>query len=194
MITPCPSSRGLAVVLMFGCLLAPGALAQRVPTFGKRPVDYANGLVGTAPLDDRKLIGNAPPPGEQLYSGFTSPGAVLPHSSTDLAPINANLDLNYDAGVRAPYFYPNRAIIGFSSGAEEGPTLMPVAGDWTVPPERSGSVYDKAREKSSPGYYSVYLDDFRTKVEMTATTWTGIYRITFPEAENMHLLLDLGRS
>ena len=61
MITPCPSSRGLAVVLMFGCLLAPGALAQRVPTFGKRPVDYANGLVGTAPLDDRKLIGNAPP-------------------------------------------------------------------------------------------------------------------------------------
>jgi len=194
MITPCPSSRGLAVVLMFGCLLAPGALAQRVPTFGKRPVDYANGLVGTAPLDDRKLIGNAPPPGEQLYSGFTSPGAVLPHSSTELAPINANLDLNYSAGVRAPYFYPNRTIIGFSSGSEDGPTVMPVVGDWTVPPERAGSVYDKAREKSSPGYYSVYLDDFRTKVEMTATLWTGIFRFTFPEAQNSHLLLDLGRS
>jgi len=57
---------------------------------------------------------------------------------------------------------------------------MPVVGDWTVPPERSASVYDKAREKSSPGYYSVYLDDFRTRVEMTATTWTGIYRFTFP--------------
>jgi predicted alpha-1,2-mannosidase len=165
-----------------------------VPTSGKRTVDYVNGLVGTAPLDDRKLIGNAPPPGEQLYSGFTSPGAVLPHSSTELAPINANLDLNYSAGVRAPYFYPNRTIVGFSSGSEDGPTVMPVVGDWTVPPERSGSVYDKAREKSSLGYYSVYLDDFRTKVEVTATLWTGIYRFTFPEAQNSHLLLDLGRS
>jgi len=164
-----------------------------VPTSGKRPFDYADGLVGTAPLDDQKLIGNAPPPGEQLYSGFTSPGAVLPHSSTELAPINANLDLNYPAGVRAPYFYPNRMIVGFSSGAEDGPTVMPVVGNWTVPPERSASFYDKAREKSSAGYYSVYLDDFRTKVEMTATTWTGIYRFTFPQADNAHLLLDLGR-
>lgn len=194
MITTCPSARCLAIVLLFGCSLVPWSRAQRVPTSGKRPVDYANGLVGTAPLDDQKLIGNAPPPGEQLYSGFTSPGAVLPHSSTELAPINANLDLNYPAGVRAPYFYPNRTIVGFSSGAEDGPTVMPVVGDWTVPPERSASVYDKAREKSSPGYYSVYLDDFRTKVEMTATTWTGIYRFTFPHAENTHLLLDLGRS
>jgi predicted alpha-1,2-mannosidase len=194
MITARPSARCLAIVLLFGCSLVPWSSAQRVPTSGKRPVDYANGLVGTAPLDDPKLIGNAPPPGEQLYSGFTSPGAVLPHSSTELAPINANLDLNYPAGVRAPYFYPNRTIVGFSSGTDDGPTVMPVVGDWTVPPERSASVYDKAQEKSAPGYYSVYLDDFRTKVEMTATTWTGIYRFTFPHAENAHLLLDLGRS
>jgi len=194
MITSCPSGKCLAVAVLLGCLLVPSLPAQRVPTPGKRPIDYVNGLVGTAPLDDRKLIGNAPPPGEQLYSGFTSPGAVLPHSSTDLAPINANLDLNYDAGVRAPYFYPNRTIVGFSSGSEDGPTVMPVVGNWTVPPERSSSVYDKAREKSSPGYYSVYLDDFRTKVEMTATTWTGIFRFTFPEAQDSHLLVDLGRS
>ena len=193
MITPCLSAKCLAVALLFGCLLAPCSSAQRAPTSGKRPIDYVNGLVGTAPLDDQKLIGNAPPPGEQLYSGFTSPGAVLPHSSTDLAPINANLDLNYDAGVRAPYFYLNRTIVGFSSGSEDGPTVMPMVGNFTVPPERSGSVYDKAREKSAPGYYSVYLDDFRTKVEMTATTWTGIFRFTFPEAQNSHLLLDLGR-
>jgi predicted alpha-1,2-mannosidase len=157
-------------------------------------VDYANGLVGTAPLDDQKFIGNAPPPGEQLYSGFTSPAANLPHGSTELGPINANLELNYPAGVRAPYFYPNRNIVGFSSGAEGGPTVMPVVGDWTVPPERASSVYDKAREISSPGYYSVYLDDFKTQAEMTATTWTGIFRFTFPKSDRSHLLLDLDRS
>lgn len=160
----------------------------------KRPIDYVNGLVGTAPLDDQKLIGNAPPPGEQLYSGFTSPGARLPHSSTDVAPINANLDLSYSAGVRSSYFYPNRAMAGFASGTIRGLTVMPIVGDWTVPPERSVSVYDKAREKSSPGYYTVYLNDFRTKVEMTATTWTALYRFTFPRTEKAHILLDLGRT
>jgi putative alpha-1,2-mannosidase len=119
---------------------------------------------------------------------------MLPHSSTELAPINANLDLAYPAGVRASYFYPNRMIMGFSSGAEDGPTVMPVVGDWTVPPERSASVYDKAREKSSPEYYTAYLDDFRTKVEMTATIWTEMFRFTFPQTEKAHILLDLGRS
>jgi predicted alpha-1,2-mannosidase len=156
-------------------------------------VDYANGLVGTAPLDNPKLIGNAPPAGEQLYSGLTSPGAVLPHGSTELAPINKNLDLSYGAGVPDPYFYPNRTMVGFSSGEGGGPTLMPVVGDWTVPPERSVSVYDKQRERSSPGYYSVYLSDFQTNVEMTAATWAGMYRFRFPKTEKAHVLFDLGR-
>lgn len=173
--------------------MLPTVRAQKAAAHGERPVDYANGLVGTAPLDQQKLIGNAPPPGEQLYSGFTSPSAMLPHSSTELGPINANLDVNYPAGVRAPYFYLNRMIYGFSSGTEGGPTVMPVVGDWTVPPERSASVYDKAREKASPGYYSVYLDDYRTLAEMTATTWAGMFRFTFPLAEKAHILLDLGR-
>src|SRR5882757_9689603 len=94
----------LALFLLSGCSLL-HLSAQRTPTSIKQPVDYVNGLVGTAPLDDQKLIGNAPPPGEQLYSGFTSPNAVLPHGSTDPGPINANLDLEYSAGVRASYFY-----------------------------------------------------------------------------------------
>src|SRR3546814_21126605 len=40
------------------------------------PVDLANPLVGTAPLDDPAVIGNAPPPGEPVYSGQTSPGEI----------------------------------------------------------------------------------------------------------------------
>ncbi len=63
-----------------------------------------------------------------LYSGFTSPAATLPHSSTEFGPLNTNLDVNYLAGVRTPYFYPNRMIYGFSTGADTGPTLMPVVG------------------------------------------------------------------
>ncbi|HEX3471201.1 MAG TPA: GH92 family glycosyl hydrolase [Silvibacterium sp.] len=177
--------------LLAACCLHAGAQTGRHAA--KTPVQYANGLVGTAPLDDQKLIGNAPPPGEQLYSGFTIPAAMLPHASTQLGPINANLDVNYPAGVRAPYFYPNQMMYGFTSGADDSPTVMPMVGDFTVPPERSASVYDKSRETSSPGYYSVYLDDFHALAEMSATTWTGIFRFTFPKSDKAHVLMDLGR-
>ncbi|MGB7264415.1 MAG: GH92 family glycosyl hydrolase [Terracidiphilus sp.] len=185
------SAINLTSIVLAGSLFLPGAVAQNPRSANKRPLDYANGLVGTAPLDRQELIGNAPPPGERLYSGMTSPGAVLPHDAIDLAPINRNVDLSYGAGVADSYFYPNRTMIGFSTGA--GPILMPVVGNWTVPPERSASVYDKASEKSSPGYYSVYLDDYKTKVEMTAATWSGMFRLTFPQSDKAHVLLDLGR-
>ncbi|HEX4137857.1 MAG TPA: GH92 family glycosyl hydrolase [Bryobacteraceae bacterium] len=181
------------IAMLTACCVHAAARAQNGGPSAKTPVEYANGLVGTAPLDKQNLIGNAPPPGEQLYSGFTIPAAMLPHSSTEVGPINANLDVNYPAGVRAPYFYLNRMIYGFSSGPDDSPTVMPVVGNWTVPPERGASVYDKAREKSSPGYYSVYLDDFHTLAEMSATTWTGIFRFTFPQTEKANVLLDMGR-
>jgi predicted alpha-1,2-mannosidase len=167
-------------------------VSQAIQAAHGSPLDYVNGLVGTAPLDKQELIGNAPPPGEQLYSGMTSGGAVLPHGSVNLGPINRNVDLAYGAGVADSYFYPNRTMIGFTSGA--GPVIMPVVGNWTVPPERSGSAYDKAKEKSSPGYYSVYLDDFKTRAEMTAGVWAGIFRFTFPQSEKSNILLDLGRN
>ena len=176
--------RSISLLFLVVTGLVQGLDGQSNP---KKPLDYVNTLVGTAPLDQEKLIGNAPPPGEQLYSGFTTPAATLPHSSTELGPINANLDVHYLAGVRAPYFYPNRMMYGFSTGAS--PTLMAVVGDFTVPPERSGSVYDKTREKATAGYYSVYLDDYRTQVEMTATLWTGIFRISFPASDNANILL-----
>ncbi|MGA7158310.1 MAG: GH92 family glycosyl hydrolase [Acidobacteriaceae bacterium] len=193
MISAHPSRQYTGLLLFCGILLLPNVRAQQADTANGTPSSYVNGLVGTAPLDQKILIGNAPPPGEQLYSGFTSPAALLPHSSTEIGPINANLDLNYPAGVRAPYFYPNRMIYGFSGGADGNLTVMPMVGNWTVPPERSASVYDKAREKSSPGYYSVYLNDFQTLAEMTATTWTGLFRFTFPTSEKSHVLMDLGR-
>ena len=159
----------------------------------KRPIDYVNALVGTAPLDDPRLIGNAPPPGEELYTGMTSPGAVLPHGITNLSPINKNLDLAYPAGVGMSYNYLHPTMLGFSAPLQ-GMVVMPVVGDWTVPPERSASFYDKQKEKATPGYYTVYLDDYRVKVELTVTASTGLYRFTFPKTLRGHVVMDLGRA
>src|SRR5579871_1295394 len=122
----------------------------------KAPVDWVNTLVGTASLDKQELIGNAPPPGEELYTGMTSAAAVLPHGITDLGPINKNLDLSYPAGVGMFYNYLHRTMFGFTDGMP-GMVVMPAVGPWTVPPERVESVYDKAKEVATPGYYGVYL-------------------------------------
>ncbi len=170
------------------CLL----LALATPLWAQEgPLQWVNTLVGTAPLDKQVLIGNAPPPGEELYTGMTSPGAVLPHGITNLGPINKNLDLSYPAGVGMEYDYLHRTIFGFTTGMRDV-VVMPVVGPWTVPPERSGSVYDKSSEKGSAGYYSVYLDDFRVKAEMTVTYWTGIFRFTFPNSAQSHIVMDMG--
>src|SRR5688500_4546726 len=77
----------LSAALAIAALAAAGALHARDTRQG---VDEADPLVGTAPLDRQDLIGNAPPPGEPLYSGQTSPGARLPHSATEAAPVNVN--------------------------------------------------------------------------------------------------------
>jgi predicted alpha-1,2-mannosidase len=169
------------------------------PPRAMQAVDEADPRIGTAPLDRQELIGNAPPPGELLYSGLTSPGARLPHSATEAAPVNVNLDLSYPMGVGTPYYYASPTMIGFTGGGgstyggRAEPMLMPVVGDWTVPPSYSQSYYDKAHEKASPGYYAVDLDTFHTRVELTATQRTSLMRFTFPASHRSNVIVNLRR-
>jgi predicted alpha-1,2-mannosidase len=185
----------IALLISVGALATP-LLAQSTADTPK-PVDIADPRMGTAPLDQPALIGNAPPAGEPLYSGLTSPGARLPHSAVEAAPVNLNVELSYPAGVATPYYYTNPTMIGFTGGggptygARATPMLMPVVGDWTVPPAYSEAYYDKAREVARPGYYSVFLDTFKTKVELTATRATALMRFTFPATERAHVILNL---
>ena len=135
--------RALAVALSvfaFGTIGAVQAGSSKQAGPASAAVDEANPLVGTAPLDKKEFIGNAPPPGEPLYSGMTSPGASLPQSSTDAAPVNINADLSFATGVPVAYAYGRPAMIGFTGGgstygARAAPMIMPVVGDWTVPPD-----------------------------------------------------------
>jgi predicted alpha-1,2-mannosidase len=175
---------------LFLLLVLPG---KNPATAAESPVDYANPLVGTAPLAETELIGNAPPPGEELYTGFTMPGPALPHHEAMLGPINKDLtEAAGNHGIIWPYNHTRQTMLGFSS-PQPGLTIMPLVGDWTVPPDRSyASVYDKNSEKASPGYYTVYFPDHQIKVELTTTERTGFYRFTFPKTDRGVVLLDLG--
>ena len=200
--SPRPPRRAIFALafLALGGVHAAGARASETPAQASHAVDQADPRVGTASLDQQALIGNAPPPGERLYPGMTSPGARLPQSSTEVAPVNVNVDLSYPTGVATSYDYGCPTMIGFTGGggATYGgsgmPMLMPVVGDWTVPPDYTPSYYDKASEQASPGYYAVDLQTFHTRVELTATQWTGLLRFTFPASHRSNVIVDLRRA
>ena len=179
----------LAACLLAACLVLPVS----VHSAEKRPVDYVDPLVGTASLEDQALVGNAPPPGEETYTGFTYPGPALPHRDILIGPINKDLtDAANNHGIIYRYIHQRRTMLGFTSPMH-GLTIMPVVGDWTVPPDRTyASPYDKSREKASPGYYTVFFPDSGIKVELTTTENTGLYRFTYPETTRGAVLIDLG--
>jgi len=176
------------------CLSGILVLAATAPgQAGESPVTLANPLVGTAALTDPSLIGNAPPPGEELYTGFVWPGPALPHREVLLNPLNKDLAEAADNhGIRWPYIHERKTMIGFSAPAP-GLTIMPLVGDWTVPPDRGyASAYDKKSERASPGYYAVCFPDYKIRTELTTTEHTGFYRFTFPQTKRGVVLMDPG--
>jgi putative alpha-1,2-mannosidase len=102
------------------------------------------------------------------------------------------------------YHYSDDSILGFSHNHLTGTgcadlgnvLLMPTVGELKlVPGGKPGDGY-RARfshqdEISRPGYYAVYLPDYKVKVELTATARAGFHRYTFPATTDGHVVVDL---
>lgn len=80
-----------------------------------------------------------------------------------------------------------------------GVSLMPVVGDLITKPgmleePENGfrSRFDKSREVAYPGYYSVILDDYNVKAELTASSRVGFQRFTFPKSTESRIILNIG--
>ncbi len=145
--------------------------------------------------------------------GHTYPGATVPFGSIQLSPdtdtIPYAVDGHYNPDVYkycAGYQYDDNTIVGFSHTHFSGTghsdlgdfLIMPTTGDLKLNPgtesnPESGyrSRFSHDRETAEAGYYSVMLDDYNIKAEMTASTRVGMHRYTFPEGEKSHLVFDL---
>lgn len=146
----------------------------------KEPVDYVNPLLGTS--SSRWML---------------FPGPCLPFGMVKLSPDNMDPTGMLDAG----YEYTTNSISGFSnvhSWIMSGFLSMPTIGKIKTKPgsEENPDLGYRSRfshesENASVGYYSVFLEDYKIKAELTTTTRTGYYRYTFPESKNAHILFDL---
>lgn len=100
------------------------------------------------------------------------------------------------------YDFRHTSIEGFPNFHEfqiGGVVFMPTCGVLkTVPgaPESAGTGYrssfDKKDEIIHPGYYSVILKDYNIKAEVTSTNRVSFHRYTFPQAQESHILFDIG--
>ena len=53
------------------------------------------------------------------------------------------------------------------------------------------SSFDHKNEFASPGYYSVLLEDYNVKAELTATARSGFYRCTFQKSDRSNIIIDI---
>jgi predicted alpha-1,2-mannosidase len=95
------------------------------------------------------------------------------------------------------YHYSDSTIMGFShthlSGtgvADYGDVLiMPSTGQMRASPRPCRFHHEQ--ETATPGYYSVLLEDYNIKAELTATRRVGVHRYTFPKTAGANILVDL---
>lgn len=99
----------------------------------------------------------------------------------------------------SPYYFKDEKLTGFrgshwlsgSCTQDYGSvTLMPVVGDLKVTPSARASRFSHRSEIMSPAFYSVFLQDYQTKAELTGTMRAGILRFTYPELGPHHLLVQ----
>lgn len=149
-----------------------------------------------------KLIKNVDPFIGTGGHGHTFPGATLPFGMVQLSPDTYDNDWDWCSG----YHVSDNSIMGFShthlSGtgcADYGDILfMPTTGEIKLeagsrenPTAGYRSRFKHENEKASPGYYSVFLDDHKVNVELTATTRVGFHKYTFPKSNEANIIIDL---
>ncbi len=133
--------------------------------------------------------------------GHTFPGAIFPNGMVQLSPDSRIYEWDAVSG----YHYSDSVINGFShthlSGTGIGDyadiLVMPIHGELDIQKRgRNGqevsfaSPFQKKNEHASPGYYSVILDRYNIKAELTATERVGFHRYSFPQGES-GILIDL---
>lgn len=184
--------------LSLASLLAASLCAcQPTPKTGDRPLStYVNPFIGAST--------NTKTAGSYHGLGKTFPGATAPFGMVQVSP---NTITGGDNG--PGYSYEHTTIEGFAFTQMSGigwygdlgnflvmPTVGPlhtVAGKAEQPENGYRSRYEKASEKASAGYYSVFLTDYQVKAEATAMPHSGMLRFTFPESKESRIQIDLAR-
>ncbi|MEW6992491.1 GH92 family glycosyl hydrolase [Colwelliaceae bacterium 6441] len=143
--------------------------------------------------------------------GHLFPGAVTPFGMVQLSPdtdeVFRGIDPQSEIYKRcAGYHYDDKTVTGFSHTHFSGTghsdlgdlLIMPMigkahteVGDRNHPETGYRSRFSHDNETASPGYYSVDLQDYNIKAELTASPRVGMHKYTFEKSDTAHIIMDL---
>jgi predicted alpha-1,2-mannosidase len=152
---------------------------------------YVNTFIGTAPMNDPKILGYTLPKGWRSWAGLVFPGSSVPNAMVQLSPITA-------FGSGAGYQYEDTVIYGFAHTNKGHWNLcnipiLPVSGQAGLA-GKYGSRFSHDNESSSPGYYQVYLKDYNVNVRLTSTLRCGYHQYQYKDNTNRRILFDLSKA
>ena len=139
-------------------------------------IEYVNPFIGTA---------NSLVPSKWEANGGTYPGAAWPFGMVQATPENYHyhqLSINAFSLINHTNGYPNGSSGNF--------WIMPF-----VPNDSSGSVDPRSKfshehETASPGFYSVFLEDYGILAEMTVSKRTSFFRFHFTRGSSKNVLIS----
>jgi predicted alpha-1,2-mannosidase len=134
------------------------------------------------------------------YHGHVFVGANVPFGAVQLGPNNPTQGWDWCSG----YHYSDSILIGFAhthlSGTGIGDLgdilFMPVSGDF-VPSKNEKEQYSwqakytHQNETVKPGYYSIDIEKYNIKAELTASERVGFHRYNFKNEGNSKVIVDL---
>ncbi|WP_319503511.1 GH92 family glycosyl hydrolase [uncultured Draconibacterium sp.] len=134
------------------------------------------------------------------YHGHVFVGANVPFGAVQLGPNNAQETWDWCSG----YHYSDSLLIGFAHTHLSGTGIgdlgdllyMPVSDEFNYAQESNkaypwSALYTHDDEQVSPGYYSININKYNVKAELTATERVGFNRYNFNASGNSKLIIDL---
>ena len=135
--------------------------------------------------------------------GHTFLGATTPFGAVQIGPNNINKGWDWCSG----YHYSDSIVVGFShlhlsgTGCTDTGDLMfmpytgklqTAPGGQDKPDDGYASRYSHKNEKVGVGYYSLFLDDYGVRVELTSTKRVAFHKYTFPDkTEQKQVMINL---
>ncbi|TXK24931.1 glycoside hydrolase family 92 protein [Pontibacter qinzhouensis] len=136
------------------------------------------------------------------FHGHVFMGANVPFGAVQLGPTNMSEGWDWSSG----YHYSDSTIVGFAhthlSGTGIGDlgdiSVMPTTGPLKLikgplknPELGYYSLFSHEQETAVPGYYTVQLQRYNIKAELTASERVGFHQYTFPASDTSHIIFDL---
>lgn len=155
-------------------------------------LQYVDTRVGTA-VSVTKTAGMFGKSTEEY--GQTLPAVLAPHGMNFWTPQTRDTEQK----CRAPYYYADTRIQGFRNshwivgGCTQdygSMTLMPMSGRLVCDPEERSSSFSHQTEVATPSYYSVHMDNYQLRAEMTGQSRSAIFRFTYSEAGDAYLVVN----